>query len=133
LGLRRGLLELCRLRFGDTLFGFRLLQRSVERRPGILRGGTRPEERAEDQCKRKTTHASPFAMIGVVRKDRGRAEQLLGKHRTYQQVRPRRWTKGQQQVGRAALLLVMPVSSADQKTGFALAPVAPGLQLLRQV
>ena len=43
-----------------------------------------------------------FAMIGMVRKDRRRAEQLLGEHRADEQVRPGRRAEGQQQVGAVA-------------------------------
>ena len=43
--------------------------------------------------------ALTFAMIGMVRKDRRRPEQLLGEHRADQQVRPGRRTERQQQVG----------------------------------
>ena len=43
-------------------------------------------------------HALSFAMIGVVRKDRCRSEQLLGQHRADEQVRPGRRAERQQQV-----------------------------------
>ena len=41
-----------------------------------------------------------FAMIGMVRKDRCRAEQLLGEHRADEQVRPGGGAERQEQIGR---------------------------------
>ena len=74
-----------------------------------------------------------FAMIRVVRKDRCRPEQLLGEHRTHQQVRPGRRTEGQQQVGGAALLLLMTVRRADHEASLALSAVAPLIELFREI
>ena len=44
---------------------------------------------------------SSFTMIGVVRKDARRAEELLGEHRAGEQMRPGRAAEGEQEVGRA--------------------------------
>jgi hypothetical protein len=76
--------------------------------------------------------ASPFTMIGVVRKDGGGAEQLLGEHRPGEEVRPGRLAEGEQEIGAAALLVAEAVGAADQETRLAPAAVAPGLQLLRE-
>src|SRR5206468_7570342 len=74
-----------------------------------------------------------FAMIGMVRKDRCGAEELLRQHGADQQVRPGRCAKGDQDVGTPPLLFAMAVSGADQKARLALACVAPGFEHFRQI
>ena len=69
-------------------------------------------------------------MIGMVRKDRCGPEQLFCKHCTDQQMRPRRRTKGQEQVGLLALVLIMSVGGTYEETNLTLSAVAPPLELL---
>ena len=68
-------------------------------------------------------------MIGVVRKDARRAEQLLGEHGAGEQVRPGRLAEGDEEVGPAPFLVAEAVGAADQETRLAPAAVAPGLEL----
>src|SRR5689334_4895499 len=70
-----------------------------------------------------------FAMIGMVRKDGGRAEQLLREHGPDEQVRPGCRAERKQEVGRAPLRFLVAVSRADQEAGLSLPLVAPGLEL----
>src|SRR5690349_12725107 len=72
-------------------------------------------------------------MIGVVRKDRCRTEQLLCNHRAHEQVGPSCSAEGKQQIGGASVLLFMAVGCADQEARLPLPIVTPGLQLLRKV
>src|SRR3569623_292724 len=62
---------------------------------------------------------SSFPMIGVVRKDRGGAEQLLGEHGAGEQVWPGRLAEGEQQVGAPALGIAEAVGGADQESRLA--------------
>ena len=77
--------------------------------------------------------ASPFTMIGVVRKDRGGAPQLLGEHRSGEKVRPGRPAEGEQQVGRRPGIVLEAVGPADQEARLAAALVAPALEPAREL
>jgi hypothetical protein len=52
-------------------------------------------------------------MIGVVRKDRRRAEQLLREHPANEQMRPGRRAEGEQKVGFPPLFLVVTIGPTD--------------------
>ena len=75
----------------------------------------------------------PFAMIGMVRKDRRRTEQLFGEHRPDEKVWPGRRAKGQDQVGVSASFVLVPVRGADEEAGLALAAVPPAFECLRKL
>src|SRR5438309_3484924 len=70
----------------------------------------------------------PFAMIGVVRKDRCRAEELLGEHGPRQEVRPGRLAEGEEQVGPCPLRLPEAVRATNEEAGLAPAVVAPAFE-----
>ncbi len=72
-------------------------------------------------------------MIGVVRKDGCRPEQLLGQHCADQKVRPGRRSEADQQIGLGSNLILMPVRGADQKARLALTAIAPGFELPRKL
>ena len=88
------------------LLGARRLQRRVERqRAGLSARALAASSSGQSRSARaRAAHRSTFAMIGVVRKDRCRPEQLLGEHRPDEQVRPGRGPERQQQVGASALV-----------------------------
>ena len=71
-------------------------------------------------------------MIGMVRKDRRRAEQLLGEHRPRQQVRPGSAAEGEQQVGLRPPIVAMAVGGPDQEPRLAFSTVAPAFELRRE-
>src|SRR4051794_29999405 len=75
----------------------------------------------------------PFAVIGVVRKDRCRAEQLFGKHRPDEQVRPGPRPERKQQVGAAPVVVIVSAVRADKETRLAFAVVAPSFELARKL
>src|SRR5205814_6285989 len=77
----------------------------------------------------EAAHPLPFAVIGMVGKDRGGAKQLLGEHRANEQVWPGRQPEREQKIRAAALFLAMAVSATDQEACLALAGVAPYLEL----
>ena len=64
-------------------------------------------------------------MIGVTHDYRRGAVELFGQHRARQQMRPRRLAEGEQQIGRAAIVIGMAIGSADHKAAFAHPVVAP--------
>src|SRR3954469_1816183 len=71
-----------------------------------------------------------FAMIGVIGKDAGGAEQLLGEHGPGEQMRPGRLAEGEQQIGAGALRIAETIGAPDQEPRLADAAVAPALELM---
>src|SRR4051812_49586499 len=72
-------------------------------------------------------------MIGVVRKDRSGAPQLLGEHRPGEEVRPGGAAEGEEEVGRGALRFAEAVGAADQEARLAPAFVAPALEAAGEI
>ena len=77
--------------------------------------------------------ALTFAMIGMVRKDRRRPEQLLGKHRSHQQVRPGRRTEREEQVRTCRCASSWPSAAPIRNRASRLPPSRQRFELLRQL
>ena len=86
------------------------------------------EQGAKEQRKGESVHCLTLAMIGVVRKDRGRPEQLLRKHRPREQMRPGRRPR-RAAAQRPRRCVSSRPSAANQESRLAPAAVAPGFQL----
>src|SRR5690349_20819740 len=76
--------------------------------------------------------ALSFPMIGVVRKQACRAEQLLGEHGAGEEVGPGRLAEGEQEVCFSSFCFAEAVRAAEQEARLPFATVAPGLQPLRE-